>query len=112
MRCAICKHGDRTPGTATVTLTRGALTLVVKGVPAVICNNCGEEYVTEEAAAQLLTTAEDALRARCPYVLRILANSTQVPSRVPEKLAKRVRQLVVNCLDPSLTRRITQVHFR
>ena len=63
MNCPICKHGDRVPGVATVTLSRGGLTLVVKGVPATVCNNCGEEYVTEAAATQLLATAEEALRA-------------------------------------------------
>ncbi len=63
MNCPICKHGDRVPGVATVTLTRDGLTLVVKGVPATICNNCGEEYVTEEAATHLLATAEEAVRA-------------------------------------------------
>ena len=63
MRCPICKHGERAPGSATVTLTRDGLTLVVKGVPASVCNNCGEEYVTEEATELLLQTAEAALRA-------------------------------------------------
>jgi YgiT-type zinc finger domain-containing protein len=63
VNCPICKHGDRMPGVATVTLSRGGLTLVVKGVPATVCNNCGEEYVTEEAATQLLSTAEAAVRA-------------------------------------------------
>ena len=45
MKCIICKHGETKTGTATVTLTRDQLTLVVKGVPAQVCDNCGEEYV-------------------------------------------------------------------
>ncbi|MGH7938508.1 MAG: type II toxin-antitoxin system MqsA family antitoxin, partial [Bryobacteraceae bacterium] len=43
MKCTICKKGETAPGTATVTLERGGLTLVVKDVPAQICDNCGEE---------------------------------------------------------------------
>lgn len=63
MRCVICKQGETRPGTATVTLTRGPLTLVVKGVPAEVCGNCGEEYVDENTTKQLLETAEEAARA-------------------------------------------------
>ena len=40
MKCVICKVGDLQPGTATITLTRDALTFVVKHVPAQICSNC------------------------------------------------------------------------
>jgi YgiT-type zinc finger domain-containing protein len=47
----------------TVTLERNGLTLVVKNVPARVCANCGEEYVDEEVATQLLATAEEAARA-------------------------------------------------
>jgi hypothetical protein len=36
--------------------------LVVKGVPADVCANCGEEYVNEETTARLLGVAEEAAR--------------------------------------------------
>ncbi len=60
MRCIICKQADVQPGTATVTLERGGMTLVVKHVSVRVCPNCGEEYVDEMAAAQLMETAEQA----------------------------------------------------
>ncbi len=62
MKCVICKHGEALPGTATVTLESGEATLVVKLVPARVCANCGEEYVAEETAGELLrlATASDA----------------------------------------------------
>jgi YgiT-type zinc finger domain-containing protein len=63
MKCVICKHGTMQPGTATVTLTRQALTLVIKDVPALVCDNCGEEYVEEPIAKQLLKAAEEAAAA-------------------------------------------------
>ena len=63
MKCAICKHGETRPGKTTVTLERGGTTLVIKGVPARICDNCGEAYVDEEIARQLLGTVEEALKA-------------------------------------------------
>lgn len=63
MNFLICKHGETRPGTATVTLTRDQLTLVVKGVPAQVCHNCGEEYVAEDVTDQLLKIAEDAAQS-------------------------------------------------
>jgi len=63
MRCVICKHAETRPGKATVTLERDASTLVIKGVPALICPNCGEEYVDEGVAQELLRAAEEAARS-------------------------------------------------
>lgn len=63
MKCVICKHGKTRPGKATVTLERDGTTLVIKGVPAMVCSNCGEEYVGEDTTARLLEAAEEAARA-------------------------------------------------
>jgi YgiT-type zinc finger domain-containing protein len=63
MRCDICKQGEIRPGTATVMLERNGMTLVVKSVPARVCENCGEEYVDEDVTARLLREAEDAARS-------------------------------------------------
>jgi len=63
MKCVICKNGETRPGKTTVTLERGGVTLATKGVPARICDNCGEAYVDEGITRRLLATAEEALRA-------------------------------------------------
>jgi YgiT-type zinc finger domain-containing protein len=63
MRCGICRLGETELGTATITLERGGTTLVVKAVPAQVCQNCGEVYLDEEIAAHLLHGAEQAVRA-------------------------------------------------
>jgi YgiT-type zinc finger domain-containing protein len=62
MRCVICKTGETTAGTATVTLERHGTVLVIQGVPAEICENCGEEYVDANTTTRLLDVAEQALR--------------------------------------------------
>lgn len=62
MKCVICKQADTRPGKATVTLERDGLTLVVKGVPARVCPNCGEDYLDEETTTRLLLTAEETAR--------------------------------------------------
>ncbi|MCL4459879.1 MAG: type II toxin-antitoxin system MqsA family antitoxin [Chloroflexi bacterium] len=63
MKCVVCKQAETLPGKATVTLERDSVTLVIKGVPARVCPNCGEEYVDEEITAWLLQAAEEASRA-------------------------------------------------
>ena len=63
MKCVICKHGDTRPGVATVTLARDSMTLVVKDVPAQVCDNCGEEYVDADVTARLQKAADDAARS-------------------------------------------------
>lgn len=70
MKCAICKQGDTEPGKTTVTLERGSMTLVFKGVPAQVCANCGEAYVDDEIGAQILKDAEEAARAGVQVELR------------------------------------------
>jgi YgiT-type zinc finger domain-containing protein len=63
VKCPVCKKGETSPGKATVTLERGGLTLVVKEVPAQVCDNCGEQYVDEKVTAKLLSEAEESVRA-------------------------------------------------
>ena len=58
MQCVICRHGTTQSGQVTVTLEKNGTTLVIKNVPADVCNNCGEEYIAENTTAQLLKTAE------------------------------------------------------
>ena len=60
MECVICKRGATRRSAATVTITRGSTIVVVKDVPADVCDNCGEEYVDETATARLLRTLEEA----------------------------------------------------
>ena len=63
MKCMVCKNGETAPGTATVTLERDGLILVVKGVPAGVCKNCGEEYLNEAETDRLLESAKEAAQS-------------------------------------------------
>ncbi len=62
MKCVFCKHGDTRPGEATVTLERGATIVVIKKVPADICSNCGEYYLSTEISETVLVRAEEAAK--------------------------------------------------
>ena len=63
MKCVICKNGKTKRGKVTVTLERGAMTLVVKGVPARVCDNCGEEYLEEKVMAALELVVKSAAKS-------------------------------------------------
>ena len=62
MKCAICKNGSTRNEHITVTLDRDQTILVFKGVPAQVCDNCGEEYVSAEINRKLLAIADEAAR--------------------------------------------------
>jgi YgiT-type zinc finger domain-containing protein len=59
MKCAICRHGTTTDGYITIVLERDQTTIVFKKVPAQICDNCGEEYVSAAVNTALLRRAEE-----------------------------------------------------
>ncbi len=62
MKCAICKHGETHSGKATTTLQRGKTTVIIKEVPAEICNNCGEDYFSEKITRRVMALAEEAVK--------------------------------------------------
>ena len=59
MKCAICRHGNTTDGYTTLVLERDQTTVVFKKVPAQICDNCGEEYVSAAVNTALLRQADE-----------------------------------------------------
>ncbi|MBN1129792.1 MAG: type II toxin-antitoxin system MqsA family antitoxin [Chitinispirillaceae bacterium] len=62
MKCAVCRNGTTDAGFVTIALEKNASTLVFRNVPADICNNCGEEYVSADTSATLLRRANEAAR--------------------------------------------------
>jgi YgiT-type zinc finger domain-containing protein len=58
MTCVICRSGEVRPGTTTFSVDRGQMTLVLKGVPARVCNQCGEAYFDETTTRRIEEIAE------------------------------------------------------
>lgn len=58
MTCLICKQGQTKPGHTSVTMQRDGCTVVFKDVPADICENCSEYYVSETVTRELMRRAE------------------------------------------------------
>ncbi len=61
MKCSICKFGETNKGTTTVVLKREQSIIIIKTVPADICNNCGEYYLSEKISTLILEMAENAI---------------------------------------------------
>ena len=60
MRCVICKSGELEPGATSFTVEREGMTLVLKGVPARVCSQCGEAYFDEATTKRIEEIAERA----------------------------------------------------
>lgn len=69
MTCVICKQGETAPGLATVTLQRSESTIIFKQVPAAVCGNCGEYYLSPDIAGRVLSRAEVAVKNGAEVVI-------------------------------------------
>lgn len=61
MECVICKHGKTEQGLVSVTLERDNCLIVLERVPADICENCGEYYLSEFVTEYVFNRAEEAV---------------------------------------------------
>ena len=62
MKCVICKNGNTTFGKVNVVLQRNECTIIFKEVPADVCENCGEYYLSEDVTNEILVRAETAIK--------------------------------------------------
>ncbi len=62
MTCLFCKQGQTHSGRVTVVLQRDEAVVIFKDVPADVCENCGEYYLSESITGELLGRAERAIR--------------------------------------------------
>ncbi len=62
MNCVICKQGQTQPGQVFVTLQRDESIVVIKNVPADVCENCQEHYLSGKVTEQVLSQAEEAIQ--------------------------------------------------
>ena len=70
MQCVVCHNGSTLQGTTTVTFDRAGSTIVVRSVPAEICENCGEAYVAEAVTGSLLASVREARTAGTEVLIR------------------------------------------
>lgn len=69
--CPICINGEiRLTGDTSVTAARGDMVMVVKGVPADVCDNCGEKYARTDAMAAIDAMADEAESDGVEFMVR------------------------------------------
>ena len=56
MTCPICRHGEMFNGFTTLVFESGNSTIIIKSVPAAVCDNCREAFIAEDISRSLLTT--------------------------------------------------------
>ncbi len=61
MDCVICKIGTTKKGLVTFTLEHNGAIVIFKNVPALVCGNCGNFYMTTETTKMLLEKASKAV---------------------------------------------------
>jgi YgiT-type zinc finger domain-containing protein len=62
MNCTICKTGEMHPGKTTVMVERDRTVVIVREVPALICDNCGEYYLDNPVATRAATIVDNAVK--------------------------------------------------
>ncbi len=74
MKCVICKNGETKPGKVTVTLERDDTIIIIKQVPANVCDNCGEYYLSEQVTEKVLAMGEKSVQNHAEVeILRYVA---------------------------------------
>ncbi len=63
MKCPRCRNGELASGAADATMSHQGVTIVVRGAPADVCDNCGEEYFDADVTQRLLDIAREAAAA-------------------------------------------------
>ena len=70
MTCLACKHGTLKSGRTTVTVERDSTTIVIQGVPADVCDTCGEDYLEASIATAIEGVVERAVQSGVRFELR------------------------------------------
>ena len=68
--CAICKSGEVHAGTTTLTVERGKMTVVLREIPARVCDRCGEAYFDEATTARNESIVEQLERSGAEVVVQ------------------------------------------
>ncbi|HQC12001.1 MAG TPA: DUF1508 domain-containing protein [Methanoregulaceae archaeon] len=63
-----------------MTLERHGFTLIMEEVPAEICNNCGEDYIEDTVADEIMTIAENLSKTGSKIEVRKYGSGLEVSS--------------------------------
>jgi YgiT-type zinc finger domain-containing protein len=63
MNCVLCRTGETKPGKTTETYEIDGTVVVVRSIPAQVCQQCGETYTDEATTRQLQRIVDKARHA-------------------------------------------------
>ncbi len=72
LHCPLC-GGDKKAGTTTFTADLGFGVVVVRQVPAMVCAQCGADWIADDIAARIEALVEDAKKKRLEVEVTSLA---------------------------------------
>lgn len=68
MKCLICKNDQTEPGTTIMPIERDEKILLITDIPANVCTNCGEPYLSEETAREVEQVAQEMMEGTISLV--------------------------------------------
>ena len=73
MKCSICRSGETSPGSTTVTMERQGRVVVIRDVPAEVCCNCGHAFTSADTTTHVFGMAEALLAGGAEVSIRAYA---------------------------------------
>jgi len=70
MTCPICGQAALSPGTTTFAADADGTVVVVRDVPADVCDNCGEAFISDAVAAELEALVTEAKNSGTESLVR------------------------------------------
>lgn len=86
MNCFVCKFGETEPGVTTYTLNDDTMTLVVKKVPASVCDACGEGHLEPEVSMRLQQIVKEARNSGIEFMVQ-----KYTPDKFPQDVVGKRR---------------------
>ncbi|RLD70837.1 MAG: type II toxin-antitoxin system MqsA family antitoxin [Bacteroidetes bacterium] len=62
MKCVICKTGTTKQGKVTVTFDIKGTVVVIRNVPAKVCSNCGNYYLSSKTSKLIMEKVQQAVK--------------------------------------------------
>lgn len=62
MVCPVCRNGETNRGSTTLVFERGPSTKVIRKIPADVCDNCGEAFLSEHVSREVMNMAGAVVR--------------------------------------------------
>jgi len=78
MNCSLCRNGRLRPGTKANVFERDGTVLIVRDVPALVCDQCGDTYYDPEVTDRCRLMLNDAVGRNEQIVVTVFPADTPV----------------------------------